>query len=66
MCVSACAWFSIPPILRSVIYCQALAAGGREEWDFAWDKFQSSTDTAERDQLGQALACTKKIWLLNR
>ncbi|XP_040019412.2 aminopeptidase N-like [Gasterosteus aculeatus] len=56
----------IPPILRSVIYCQALAAGGREEWDFAWDKFQSSTDTAERDQLGQALACTKKIWLLNR
>ncbi|XP_068579969.1 alanyl (membrane) aminopeptidase-like b [Cebidichthys violaceus] len=56
----------IPPNLRSVIYCQAVAAGGREEWEFAWDKFQSSSDTSEKDQLRQALSCTKEIWLLNR
>ncbi|KAM8891449.1 alanyl (membrane) aminopeptidase-like b isoform 2-T2 [Spinachia spinachia] len=56
----------IHPNLRSVIYCQALAAGGRQEWDFAWEKFQSSIDTSEKEQLRQALSCTKKIWLLNR
>lgn len=56
----------IHPNLRSVIYCQAIAAGGQEEWEFAWDRFQSSTDTSEKDQLREALTCTKKIWLLNR
>ncbi|XP_031733828.1 alanyl (membrane) aminopeptidase-like b [Anarrhichthys ocellatus] len=56
----------IHPNLRSVIYCQAVAAGGREEWEFAWNKFQNSSDTSEKDQLRQALSCTKKIWLLNR
>uniref|UniRef100_A0A3B3W1Q5 Aminopeptidase n=1 Tax=Poecilia latipinna TaxID=48699 RepID=A0A3B3W1Q5_9TELE len=52
--------------LRSVIYCQAVAAGDREEWEFAWEKFLSSTDTSEKDQLRKALSCTKKTWLLNR
>ncbi|TMS05589.1 Aminopeptidase N [Larimichthys crocea] len=57
---------TIHPNLRYVIYCQAVAAGGKKEWEFAWDKFQSTTDTSEKDQLRSALACTKKIWLLNR
>ncbi|XP_043979489.1 aminopeptidase N-like [Gambusia affinis] len=52
--------------LRSVIYCQAVAAGEKKEWEFAWEKFQSSTDTSEKDQLRKALSCTKKTWLLNR
>lgn len=56
----------IHPNLRSVIYCQAVAAGGAEEWEFAWNKFQSSTDTSEKEQLREALSCTRKIWLLNR
>lgn len=56
----------IHPNLRSVIYCQALAAGGQEEWEFAWERFQRSTDVSEKDQLRTALTCTKKIWLLNR
>lgn len=56
----------IHPNLRSVIYCQALAAGGQEEWEFAWERFQRSTDVSEKDQLREALTCTKKIWLLNR
>uniref|UniRef100_A0A8C2XAC1 Aminopeptidase n=1 Tax=Cyclopterus lumpus TaxID=8103 RepID=A0A8C2XAC1_CYCLU len=58
--------YRIHPNLRSVIYCQAVAAGGAKEWEFAWDKFQSSIDTSEKDQLREALSCTKKIWLLNR
>ncbi|XP_041795824.1 alanyl (membrane) aminopeptidase a [Chelmon rostratus] len=57
---------NIHPNLRSVIYCQAVAAGGKREWDFIWSKFQSSSDTTEKDQLREALSCTKKIWLLNR
>lgn len=56
----------IHPNLRSVIYCQAIAAGGQKEWEFAWDRLQSSSDTSEKDQLREALTCTKKIWLLNR
>ncbi|XP_038565755.1 aminopeptidase N-like [Micropterus salmoides] len=57
---------NIHPNLRSVIYCQAVAAGGKTEWEFAWNKFQSSSDTSERNQLRKALSCTRKIWLLNR
>lgn len=57
---------NIHPNLRSEIYCQALAAGGKDEWEFAWDQFQSSSDTSEKDQLREALSCTRKIWLLNR
>lgn len=56
----------IHPNLRSVIYCQALAAGGQEEWEFAWERFQQSTDLSEKEELREALTCTKKIWLLNR
>ncbi|XP_040893570.1 aminopeptidase N-like [Toxotes jaculatrix] len=56
----------IHPNLRSVIYCQAVAFGGQAEWEFAWKRYQSSSDTSEKDQLRAALSCTKKIWLLNR
>lgn len=58
--------FSIHPNLRTVIYCQAVAAGEKAEWEFAWNKFQSTSDTSEREQLRNALSCTKKIWLLSR
>nr|XP_019964347.1 PREDICTED: aminopeptidase N-like [Paralichthys olivaceus] len=56
----------IHPNLRRAIYCQAMAAGGKAEWEFAWKKFQNSSDTSERDQLRIALSCTRKTWLLNR
>uniref|UniRef100_A0A3Q4I5P4 Aminopeptidase n=1 Tax=Neolamprologus brichardi TaxID=32507 RepID=A0A3Q4I5P4_NEOBR len=57
---------SIHPNLRSEIYCQAVAAGEKEEWEFAWDMYQTSSDTSEKEQLRRALSCTKKIWLLSR
>ncbi|XP_069018368.1 alanyl (membrane) aminopeptidase-like b isoform X1 [Embiotoca jacksoni] len=57
---------NIDTTLRSVIYCQAVAAGGKKEWEFAWEKFLSSKDISEKNQLRYALSCTKKIWLLNR
>ncbi|XP_061775890.1 aminopeptidase N-like [Nerophis ophidion] len=52
--------------LRSVVYCQAVAAGGEKEWEFTWNKFQSSKESSEKDQLRRALSCTKEIWLLSR
>ncbi|KAK5867984.1 hypothetical protein PBY51_012433 [Eleginops maclovinus] len=57
---------NIHPNLRSVIYCQAVAHGGKEEWEFAWDMFLTSYDVSERGRLLKALSCTKKIWLLSR
>ncbi|TKS72939.1 Aminopeptidase N [Collichthys lucidus] len=61
-------WMKINGTNTYVLYTlwTPVAAGGKKEWEFAWDKFQSTTDTSEKDQLRSALACTKKIWLLNR
>ncbi|KAE8296863.1 Aminopeptidase N [Larimichthys crocea] len=55
----------IHPNLRSTVYCNAIAAGGAEEWDFAWAKFNNS-NAIEADKLRYALSCTKQPWLLNR
>ncbi|KAK2841766.1 hypothetical protein Q5P01_011966 [Channa striata] len=56
----------IHPNLRSTIYCNAIAAGGAKEWNFAWEKFLNATIASEADKLRSALACTKQPWLLNR
>ncbi|CAH2274214.1 aminopeptidase N [Pelobates cultripes] len=57
---------SIHPNLRSSIYCTAVAQGGEAEWDFIWEKFNSTDIAQEADKLRAALACTKEPWLLNR
>ena len=56
----------IHPNLRYTVYCNAIAAGGAAEWDFAWSEFQDATIAIEADKLRSALACTKQPWLLNR
>ncbi|XP_049579447.1 aminopeptidase N-like [Syngnathus scovelli] len=56
----------INPNLRSTVYCNAIAAGGAKEWDFAWSEFQNATIASEAEKLRAALACTKQPWLLNR
>ncbi|XP_077424398.1 aminopeptidase N-like [Vanacampus margaritifer] len=56
----------IHPNLRSTVYCNAIAAGGAKEWDFAWSEFQNATIATEAEKLRAALACTKQPWLLNR
>ncbi|XP_054476641.1 aminopeptidase N-like isoform X2 [Anoplopoma fimbria] len=56
----------IHPNLRSTVYCNAIAAGGAKEWEFAWSQFQNATIAIEADKLRSALACTKQPWLLNR
>lgn len=57
---------SIHPNLRYTVYCNAIAAGGAAEWDFAWSEFKNVSIAIEADKLRSALACTKEPWLLNR
>uniref|UniRef100_A0A3Q3BIG4 Aminopeptidase n=1 Tax=Kryptolebias marmoratus TaxID=37003 RepID=A0A3Q3BIG4_KRYMA len=57
---------TIHPNLRSTVYCNAIAAGGAKEWNFAWSKFENATIATEAEKLRYALACTKESWLLNR
>uniref|UniRef100_A0A4W4H380 Aminopeptidase n=1 Tax=Electrophorus electricus TaxID=8005 RepID=A0A4W4H380_ELEEL len=57
---------SIPPNLKSTIYCNAIAAGDEHDWDFAWEKYDTATIATMKDDLRYGLSCTKKIWLLNR
>lgn len=59
-------YFRIHPNLRSTVYCNAIAAGGAQEWEFAWSQFEQATIAIEADKLRSALACTKQPWLLNR
>ncbi|GAB1292240.1 Aminopeptidase N [Apodemus speciosus] len=56
----------IHPNLRSTVYCNAIAFGGEEEWNFAWEQFRSATLVNEADKLRSALACSQEVWILNR
>lgn len=56
----------IHPNLRSTVYCNAIAQGGEDEWNFAWEQFQKATLVNEADKLRAALACSKQVWILNR
>ncbi|TKS69747.1 Aminopeptidase Ey [Collichthys lucidus] len=52
--------------LKSTVYCNAIAAGGVDEWDFAWSMYKNASIASEADKLMYALSCTKQPWLLNR
>uniref|UniRef100_A0A8C5LGH5 Aminopeptidase n=1 Tax=Jaculus jaculus TaxID=51337 RepID=A0A8C5LGH5_JACJA len=56
----------IHPNLRSTVYCNAIAQGGEDEWNFAWDQFRNATLVNEADKLRSALACSNQVWILNR
>ncbi|XP_022366845.1 aminopeptidase N isoform X1 [Enhydra lutris kenyoni] len=56
----------IYPNLRSIVYCNAVAQGGEEEWNFVWEQFRNATLVNEADKLRAALACTNEVWILNR
>ena len=58
--------FRINANLKSVTYCNAIAEGGEEEWQFGWDQYKASDVASERDSLLSALTCAEEVWLLNR
>ncbi|XP_027871824.1 aminopeptidase Ey-like isoform X1 [Xiphophorus couchianus] len=65
-------WMNNPAVnninanLKSTVYCNAIAAGGKAEWDFAWEMHRNTTIASEAEKLMLALSCTKEPWLLNR
>ncbi|KAM3625855.1 uncharacterized protein V6R79_018655 [Siganus canaliculatus] len=52
--------------LRTTVYCNAIADGGRDEWDFAWEMFRNTTTASEAEKLMYGLSCTREPWLLSR
>ncbi|XP_071753484.2 aminopeptidase N-like [Centroberyx gerrardi] len=56
----------IHPNLKTTVYCNAIASGGVQEWDFAWRMFKNATVATEAARLRSAMACAKAPWLLNR
>ena len=52
--------------LRAQTYCLAIANGGEDEFNFAWERFKKSQVSSEKKVILSALACTKEVWLLNR
>ncbi|XP_068175722.1 aminopeptidase Ey-like isoform X1 [Antennarius striatus] len=57
---------TINPNLKSTVYCNAIAAGGVAEWDFAWRMYKNATIASEADKLMYGLSCSTQPWLLNR
>jgi len=52
--------------MKKSVYCTAVANGGEEEWDFAWDRYQKSNVATEKSNMLSSMGCTKEVWLLNR
>lgn len=60
-----CAYNSINPNLRSVVYCNALRyANGTEEWNFLWDRYVKTKLSTEQVTILSALGCTRNEDLL--
>ncbi|XP_065906392.1 glutamyl aminopeptidase-like isoform X2 [Dysidea avara] len=57
---------SIHPDLKSVVYSAGVAFGGQKEWDYLWNVYRRTNDTAEKDLCLRALASTRIPWLLSR
>ncbi|KAJ8417589.1 hypothetical protein AAFF_G00224320 [Aldrovandia affinis] len=56
----------IHPVLRTTVYCVAIAEGGAEEWEFGWEMFRNASIAVEAEKLRYALACSRVPWLVNR
>ncbi|KAL7866780.1 hypothetical protein AOLI_G00145940 [Acnodon oligacanthus] len=56
----------IHPNLKATVYCNAIAAGGVEEWEFGWNMYKSSSSAGEAEKLLYGLSCSKDLSLLSR
>lgn len=58
---------AVSPNLRNTVYCTAIAEGGEEAWNFAWEQYLATNGaTSETVMLLSALGCAKEVWLLSR
>ncbi|XP_058813856.1 aminopeptidase N [Topomyia yanbarensis] len=56
----------ISPNLKNIVYCTAIKYGDQAEWDFAWERFQKTTISSEKETLLSALGCSRETWILSR
>ncbi|XP_068228252.1 aminopeptidase N-like [Palaemon carinicauda] len=56
----------ISPNQKTSVFCTAIANGGEEEWNFAFEQYQTSNVATEADALLSGMACSKELWILNR
>jgi aminopeptidase N len=56
----------ISPNLKSLVYCTAIKYGSDIEWEFAWERFQKTSISSEKELLLSALGCSRETWLLTR
>ncbi|XP_077977883.1 aminopeptidase N-like [Glandiceps talaboti] len=56
----------IPQDIRATAMCTAIRHGGQNEWKFAYDEVQQTSDYGLLDNITSALACTQDAWLLQR
>ncbi|XP_014663075.1 PREDICTED: aminopeptidase N-like [Priapulus caudatus] len=54
----------IAPDVQELVYCTAIANGNEEEWNFAWEQFNSSNVASEETKLLRSMACTNEMWIL--
>uniref|UniRef100_A0A1W7RAL3 Aminopeptidase n=1 Tax=Hadrurus spadix TaxID=141984 RepID=A0A1W7RAL3_9SCOR len=56
----------IPPNLRSVVYSAGVKYGGKDEWDFCWNKYRKTQIPSEQRLLLTALGNTRDIWQISQ
>ena len=54
-------FFRINVNMKKSVYCTAVANGGEEEWDFAWDRYQKSNVATEKSNMLSSMGCTKEV-----
>ncbi|KAL1122590.1 hypothetical protein AAG570_002920 [Ranatra chinensis] len=57
---------SVPPNLREVVYTAGIKYGGIKEWQFCWNKYNSTRIPSERKLLLKILGIASDPWILQR
>jgi len=65
-CITVFFCSTIPPNLRSVVYCHAMSQGGAAEWEWAFSKYAVENVAVEKVKLLSSLGCTTEVYLLER
>ena len=55
----------LPPNLRRLIACTAIANGNRTQWQFGYNKYMTATLVNEKIDLLRATTCTVDVGILN-
>ncbi|CAH8834822.1 unnamed protein product [Trichobilharzia szidati] len=56
---------SIPPGLKSAVYCTAIRFGGQAEWKFLRSQYSvNETDDVEKENILTGLSCSRDIWTM--